>query len=116
MSESTTLQMDVYDETSARQVFINSLKRYFQEEKGPILFDQLLLALHDHQTEIDQILSGKNKKSVELPCFLELDLMHMIYTNQKLGENFIKCFMKYYAYLPKFVLEIFLSLLAREEK
>jgi hypothetical protein len=74
-----------------------------------------MLALHDNSDRITQISEGSCKKSVELPCFLEIDMMHMIYTDRSLGENFVKCFMRYYAMLPSYVLQNFIVQLEAEK-
>ena len=42
-------------------------------------------------------------------------MQHMVYENQFLGENFIKCFFRYYALLPAFVAESFVQELTQEE-
>jgi hypothetical protein len=66
------------------------------------------MALSDHETLIQEVLDGSHK-SVEVCVNLDLDLLHMVYSNQFLGENFIKCFFRYYALLPEYTAEIFLS-------
>jgi len=49
------------------------------------------------------------KAALELPVLLELDLTEMVYSNQFLGENFIKCIFRYFAYLPEYLTEVLLE-------
>jgi hypothetical protein len=46
---------------------------------------------------------------------LELDVIDMVYTDQFLGENFIKCFFRYYAEIPTYVKQVFLHLLKEDD-
>lgn len=46
---------------------------------------------------------------------MELDVIDMVYTDQFLGENFIKCFFRYYAEISTYVQQVFLLQLNKED-
>ena len=46
---------------------------------------------------------------------LEIDLIDMIHFDTFLGENFIKCFFRYYSKLAQYLKEIFLDVYRKEQ-
>ena len=46
---------------------------------------------------------------IEAKLDIEIDLIKMIYYDQFLAENFIRCFFRYYTQLPTYLKEIFLD-------
>ncbi len=65
---------------NAKLKFIFQLQDYIAKEKGDLLFDQLYMDLADHELLIQNICEGSHK-SIEACVNLDLDLLHMVYTN-----------------------------------
>ena len=55
----------------------------------------------------DQLKSGDLTQYVEVPFTLDIDLMQLIYYNQFVAENFMRCIFRYYGHLSDYVKDIF---------
>jgi hypothetical protein len=95
-------------------LFINKLKSFLKQEKGPYITDQLTLCLPFHyydQKQSQQDRTGSNLGTTAAPAALDLDidLIKMIHFDQFLADNFIRCFFRYYPKLSQYVKDVFLE-------
>ena len=97
----------------AKLLFINKLKSFLKQEKGPYITDQLTLCLPFQYNQDDFKQSSQDQKNLMqgLPPALDLDidLIKMIHFDQFLADNFIRCFFRYYPKLSQYVKEVFLE-------
>ena len=59
--------------------------------------------------------SGNLTQFIEVPFTLDIDLMQLIYFNQFVAENFMRCIFRYYGHLPDYVKETFATKIQEEE-
>ncbi|CDW78228.1 UNKNOWN [Stylonychia lemnae] len=97
----------------AKDNFIYLLKSFLKEDKGNQIYDMVTMNL---PAEINQISGGKIQVSnFEVTVDLEIDLMNMIYFDQFLAENFIRCFFRYYPKLSIYIKEVFIEIYTQEQ-
>jgi len=64
---------------------------------------------------LESLARSTSSTPVEHTVQIDLDLTHMVYWDQFMGENFIKCIFRYYPLVPSFVTDIFIQKLAEED-
>lgn len=90
---------------SKKSQFKRQLKLYIRREHGQFIFDSLYLASNGSFKE----------RAVQQEVCLSLDFLQMVYSDSFLGENFFRCFFRYYPLLSEYVKQIFVQLLREEE-
>jgi hypothetical protein len=64
---------------------------------------------------VDEIQQGRLESDVQVSVLLEIDLQHLIYWDQFVGENFIRCIFRYYPCLSNYIREIFMLKLEEDQ-
>jgi len=78
-----------------------------------VIYDQIITELSP--AVIDELSSGKLDSAVTVSVLLEIDLQHLVYWDQFVGENFIRCIFRYYPALSSYIKEVFLHKLQEDQ-
>ena len=53
--------------------------------------------------------SDSKQSHLEVALELDIDLIKMIHYDQFLADNFIRCFFRYYAKMPRYIKDVFVE-------